>query len=60
MVEKIYETTLGDIHYWINTEAEHQECQLVFLPGLTANHHLFSDRTAAKKGLFTFSSGIEF
>ena len=41
MIEKIFETTHGKIHYWINKEAEHTQPQLVFLPGLTADHRLF-------------------
>lgn len=41
MEEKIFETKLGSIHYWINKEAEHDAPQLVFLPGLTADHRVF-------------------
>jgi pimeloyl-ACP methyl ester carboxylesterase len=40
MIEKIYETTNGNIHYWIN-EPCNQDFTLVFLPGLTADHRLF-------------------
>ena len=46
MIEKIYETPLGNIHYWINTEAENKDHQLVFLPGLTADHRLFDKQIA--------------
>lgn len=40
MIEKIYETTNGNIHYWIN-EPYNQDFTLVFLPGLTADRRLF-------------------
>ncbi|MCR4566737.1 MAG: alpha/beta hydrolase [Pseudobutyrivibrio sp.] len=46
MTEKVYETHLGKIHYWINKDAENQKCQLVFLPGLTADHRLFEKQIA--------------
>ena len=41
MVEKIYETSCGCIHYWVNDAAKNSRRQLVFLPGLTADHRLF-------------------
>ena len=41
MIEKSYETGCGRIHYYINSEPENAACQLVFLPGLTADHTLF-------------------
>ncbi len=41
MIEKIYETRLGNIHYWINDNKSKLEYTLVFLPGLTADHRLF-------------------
>ncbi len=41
MVEKIYETPCGCIHYWVNDAARNNRRQLVFLPGLTADHRLF-------------------
>ena len=40
MIEKIYKTPLGNIHYWINM-IEEDAVTLVFLPGLTADHRLF-------------------
>lgn len=46
MIEKVFETPLGNIHYWINTEAENKDHQLVFLPGLTADHRLFDKQIA--------------
>ena len=41
MVEKTYQTRSGMIHYWVNKEARRQAPQLIFLPGLTADHRLF-------------------
>ncbi len=40
MIEKIYNTTLGNIHYWTNI-IDKDDVTLVFLPGLTADHRLF-------------------
>ncbi len=40
MIEKIYKTEFGDIHYYINISAG-SKLTLVFLPGLTADHTLF-------------------
>ena len=39
-LEKIYRTESGDIHYWL-TPGNPDMPWLVFLPGLTADHHLF-------------------
>jgi pimeloyl-ACP methyl ester carboxylesterase len=46
MTEKVYGTQLGKIHYWINKDAENTDRQLVFLPGLTADHRLFEKQIA--------------
>ncbi len=40
MTERIFTTNRGSIHYWIN-EILPGRRTLVFLPGLTADHHLF-------------------
>ena len=40
MTEKIFETNLGSIHYWIN-EIDNNKSTLIFLSGLTADHRLF-------------------
>ena len=51
MIEKIYETPSGRIHYWtdiINTEA----VTLVFLPGLTADHRLFEMQVEYFRGKY--------
>lgn len=41
MLEKIYKTEYGDIHYWISDIVQYDAVTLVFLPGLTADHRLF-------------------
>lgn len=41
MIEKIHQTSCGPIHYWISDSASKDRPQLVFLPGLTADHRLF-------------------
>lgn len=40
LIEKIYETQSGDIHYWISITSKNS-ITLAFLPGLTADHRLF-------------------
>jgi pimeloyl-ACP methyl ester carboxylesterase len=46
MTEKTYETASGTIHYWTN-EILNSRRTLVFLPGLTADHHLFDKQAEA-------------
>ena len=46
MIEKIYETNSGNIHYWINEIVSKSEYTLIFLPGLTADHRLFEKQLA--------------
>ncbi|MDD4566211.1 MAG: alpha/beta hydrolase [Eubacteriales bacterium] len=41
MIERIYNTAYGDIHYWISKQIDNDKYTLVFLPGLTADHRLF-------------------
>ena len=41
MEEKIYPTNKGEIHYWVSAAAASDDIDLVFLPGLTADHRLF-------------------
>lgn len=41
MLEKTYRTAKGTIHYWISKPDGLSKTQLVFLPGLTADHRLF-------------------
>ena len=46
MEEKILKTISGTIHYWINDIVLSGKT-LVFLPGLTADHHLFDKQIKA-------------
>ncbi len=52
MTEKTFETPCGCIHYWIGGDAEHNMPQLVFLPGLTADHRLFERQIEYFEGKF--------
>ncbi len=52
MIEKTYETPCGVIHYWMNKKAAAAEPQLVFLPGLTADHRLFEKQIAYFEGKY--------
>ncbi|MBO6046509.1 MAG: alpha/beta hydrolase [Erysipelotrichaceae bacterium] len=52
MFEHTYKTPCGDIHYWVNHDAENQNVQLVFLPGLTADHRLFNKQIEYFEGRY--------
>ena len=52
MNEKTYATPCGDIRYWVNPEGADQSVQLVFLPGLTADHRLFERQLAHFEGKY--------
>ncbi len=52
MTEKVYQTARGPIHYWVNEKAERKAPQLVFLPGLTADHRLFDRQMAFFEGKY--------
>lgn len=52
MEEKIYETPMGPIHYWISRKPEETKGTLVFLPGLTADHRLFEKQAEYFKGKY--------
>ena len=52
MTEKTIQTSCGTIHYWVNGEAEEKALQLVFLPGLTADHRLFEKQIAYFEGRY--------
>lgn len=41
MMEKVFHTPKGDIHYWTHGAPMTERPTLVFLPGLTADHRLF-------------------
>ena len=46
MRAEAYHTPMGEIHYWVSEAGENRPW-LVFLPGLTADHHLFDRQTEA-------------
>lgn len=50
MIEKIFETPRGSIHYWVNEKRMEYAPTLVFLPGLTADHRLFERQIQAFEG----------
>jgi pimeloyl-ACP methyl ester carboxylesterase len=52
MLECIYTTSCGDIHYWVNKRVDRKEPQLVFLPGLTADHRLFDKQIEYFEGRY--------
>lgn len=52
MIEKIHSTPCGDIHYMIGRASERSGPQLVFLPGLTADHRLFGKQIEHFEGRF--------
>ena len=52
MENKVYNTKLGDIHYWINKTASNTNIQLIFLPGLTADHTLFEKQIEYFEGKY--------
>lgn len=53
MKEKTFETPCGTIHYWIGETNEKPSPQLVFLPGLTADHRLFDKQIEYFEGKYT-------
>lgn len=46
MTEKVFQTVLGDVHYWAGGPGAGKPW-LVFLPGLTADHRLFDEQVKA-------------
>ena len=52
MKKRSFTTSYGTIHYWTNGETEHYFPQLVFLPGLTADHRLFSKQIQFFEGKY--------
>ena len=52
MQEKTYSTLSGIIHYWTDTTAADSTPQLVFLPGLTADHRLFEKQIEYFRGRY--------
>ena len=51
MTEKIYSTQNGDIHYWVSGRAD-SKADLIFLPGLTADHRLFDKQIEYFEGRY--------
>ncbi|MGI6235888.1 MAG: alpha/beta fold hydrolase [Christensenellales bacterium] len=51
MKEKIYNTGLGSIHYWVNY-IDPVKPSLIFLPGLTVDHRLFDRQIEHFKGRY--------
>lgn len=52
MTEKVYSTKYGNIHYWID-KVNGDAPDLVFLPGLTADHRLFDLQIEHFKGRYS-------
>ena len=52
MLESTFTTSRGVIHYWTSATAERDAPQLVFLPGLTADHRLFERQIEYFEGRF--------
>ncbi len=52
MKEALYKTSCGEIHYLVNAEADNKNLQLIFLPGLTADHRLFEKQTEYFEGKY--------
>lgn len=52
MIEKVYKTQKGSIHYWISDEIKKDAVSLIFLPGLTADHRLFDKQVEYFEGRY--------
>ena len=52
MLEQTHKTPCGFIHYCVDKNAEHACPQLVFLPGLTADHRLFDKQVGFFEGKY--------
>lgn len=52
MIEKVYKTPKGNIHYWISDEINKDAISLIFLPGLTADHRLFNKQIEYFEGRY--------
>ena len=51
MMEKVYHTDHGPVHYWLDAP-ERSQMTLVFLPGLTADHRLFDKQIECFRGRY--------
>ena len=52
MIDKSFATELGTIKYWVSETAGKDSPQLVFLPGLTADHRLFDKQVEYFEGKY--------
>ena len=52
MTERTFQTPCGQIRYWISESAALPRPQLVFLPGLTADHRLFDPQILFFEGKY--------
>lgn len=52
LLQREYRTRCGVIHYWISKKND-SAVTLVFLPGLTADHHLFDKQMAYFEGKYS-------
>ena len=52
MRERVFNTPSGAIHYWTGGEADRTTPQIVFLPGLTADHRLFDQQIGYFEGKY--------
>ena len=52
MIEKTFPTNCGPIRYWINDAESNDRPELVFLPGLTADHRLFEKQLEYFRGKY--------
>lgn len=52
MTEKGFRTECGTIRYWVSSNGAAAKPQLVFLPGLTADHRLFDKQTEYFRGKY--------
>lgn len=50
MIEKVFDTRCGQIHYWLSDIVDANAATLVFLPGLTADHRLFDKQVPYFEG----------
>ena len=52
MIEKTFQTKNGIVKYWVSNSETDTVPELVFLPGLTADHRLFEKQTAFFQGKY--------
>lgn len=52
MLEKIYPTSCGSIHYWVGSSYDPKRVTLLLLPGLTADHRLFEKQVSDFEGKY--------